>query len=98
MLLWLLPWLLLEQRPADLTSAGDGAMKVEKCRQEGRGCTVCIRTTGHQWSRAVSQSSEKGRLLGCSGSGDTLSRLGTDGQCPRTEWSLLCSAPGSTAG
>lgn len=80
MLLLLLPWLLLEQRPADLSfQHEDGAVRVEKCSQEGQG----IRTTGRQWP--ICCLSDQGESLGFLSISDirgTLSRHGTGQTVP----------------
>lgn len=61
MLLLLLPWLLLEQRPADFSfQHGDGAVRVKKCSQEGQG----IGTTGHQWPICCLPDQGKAGFLG----------------------------------
>lgn len=96
MLLLLLPWLLLEQRPADLTSAGRRSWEGGKV-QAGRSWLHSV-NQNHRVHVLSPRAARQAASLGASGFGDTLSRLGTDGQRPRTEWSLLCSSPESTAG
>lgn len=99
MLLLLLPWLLLEQRPAALPSAGR------------RSCEGGEVQAGRSWLHSQNQNhresvvpvlppgaARKAASLGASSFGDTLPRLGTDGRRPRTEWSLLAPLLGAPLG
>lgn len=84
MLLLLLPWLLLEQRPADLLLLqGDEAVEVEKCSWEGR--RLHGLNQGISGPHADSQTREKSWARWVQAvSGAPSADMELDGQCPRT--------------